>query len=362
MKKKIRVLIVEDSLVAQRLLTHAIGLDPRLTVVGCAGDADQALTMIAALNPDVVTMDIRLPRIDGFQATRRIMQDHPLPIVVVASNVDDKSLDITMNALKAGALTVVEKPSPAEAGFEARAKALCGQLVNMSQVKVVRQRRINRSVGPPSCIVRPSGGFDVVGITASTGGPGALARIAGDLPADFPLPIVVVQHIGAPFVAGFASWLGTVSSLPVELGADGGPLRPGTFHVAPGDVHLRVVGDVLRLQEGPAVQGQRPAGDVLFHSLAESHGSKAVGIILTGMGEDGARGLAHLHDEGGHTIAEDSSTAIIWGMPGAAVARGAVDEQLPLHAIAGRLIEMAGPASIERAAKAVEPPPGEGKQ
>lgn len=342
MKKKIRVLIVEDSLVAQRMLTHAINQDPRLTVVGCAGDADQALSMIAALAPDVVTMDIRLPRINGFEATRRIMQDHPLPIVVVASNVDDKTLDITMNALKAGALTVVEKPSPSEAGYEARTKALCGQLVNMSQVKVVRQRRIKRPAGHLRSPVRPMGEFDVVGITASTGGPGALARIAADLPADFPLPIVVVQHIGAPFVAGFASWLGTVSSLPVELGADGDSLRPGTFYVAPGNVHLRVLGNALRLEEGPTVQGQRPAGDVLFHSLAESHGKNAIGIILTGMGEDGARGLAHLRSKGGHTIAEDSSTAVIWGMPGAAVARGAVDEQLPLNAIAGRLIEMTG--------------------
>lgn len=338
--KQVRVLIVDDSPVAQRLLTHAIKSDPRLNVIGCAGNADQALSMIKALKPDVVTMDIRLPRINGFEATRRIMQEYPLPIVVVASNVDDATLNITMNALKAGALTVVEKPPVlSQADYQAMAKALCAQLVNMSDVKVVRQRTRIRSA-PPSSVMPPPGGFDVVGIVASTGGPGALARIAADLPDDFPLPIVVVQHIGAPFVAGFASWLGTVSRLPVVLAGHDLGLKSGTVHVAPGDVHLRIAGNQCRIDHGPPVNGQRPAGDVLFHSLAEGHGGRAIGIVLTGMGEDGARGLVEMRRRGAHTIAEDASTAVIWGMPGAAVALGGAVEQLPLHAIACRLGEL----------------------
>lgn len=340
--RRIKVLVVEDSPVVQQLLAHVIDSDPRLTVVGLAGDAAEAVRLIRAASPDVVTMDIRLPRMNGFEATRWIMRDHPLPIVVVASDVDDKTLDISMNALRAGALSVVPKPAGlGRVDYEAMAEHLCTQLVIMSEVKVVRQHGARGQPPPlPLPPLPPQRPVTMVGLVASTGGPGALARILGGLPAGFAAPVVVVQHMGAPFMGGFAHWLGSVSVLPVVLAEDNQPAKPGRVYVGPGDVHLTVVDGVLRLEDGPMVEGQRPSGDVLFHALARTTGGSAVGVLLTGMGEDGARGLAALRAAGGHTIAEDRSTAVIWGMPGAAVALGAATEVLPVDAIAQRLCQL----------------------
>ncbi|MBC7951330.1 MAG: chemotaxis-specific protein-glutamate methyltransferase CheB [Rhodospirillaceae bacterium] len=344
-RDRVKVLIVEDSPVVQRLLEHVINDDPRLHVVGFAIDAMEAMRMIRLLEPDIVTMDIRLPRMNGFEATRWIMREHPMPIVVVASNVDDKALDISMNALRAGALSVVAKPSGlSHDEYQAMASQLCTQLVIMSQIKVVRQR-----VEPKLCnipmVSGPPCAAELVAMVASTGGPGALSRILGGLPKDFPVPVTLVQHFGAPFIAGFAHWLGTVSALPVSLACDHDRLIQGHVHVAPGDAHLTVAEGYLRLEHGPPVQGQRPSGDVLFDSVAASYGNRAIGVLLTGMGEDGARGLEALRRTGALTIAESKSTAVIWGMPGAAVARGAVVEEQPVDCIAMRLCQLTARAS-----------------
>lgn len=339
-ERRIRVLVVEDSPVVQHLLDHVINRDPRLQVVGIAADAAQAVEMIRTRQPDVVTMDIRLPRMDGFEATRWIMREHPLPIVVVASNVDDKSLNISMNALRAGALSVVPKPAGlGRADYEAMAEHLCTQLVIMSEIKVVRQHGGHRPAAPllPLPAQEP---VEVVALVASTGGPGAIARILAGLPDGFAAPVVVVQHMGAPFMGGFAHWLDSMSALPVALAVDGQRAKPGQVYVAPGDIHLGVVDGMLRLSASAPVQGQRPSGDVLFTSLAEVKGRRSVGVLLTGMGEDGARGLAALRGAGGYTIAEDRSTAVIWGMPGAAVAMGAAIEVLPVDMIAQRLQQL----------------------
>lgn len=339
----VRVLIVDDSPVVQRLLQHVINADPRLSVVGIAADAEQAMRMIRQFSPDIVTMDIRLPRMNGFEATRWIMRENPLPIVVVASNVDDKTLDISMNALRAGALTVVPKPSGlTREEYQSMARHLCTQLVIMSQVKVVRQRSGRREASEPASpapsVIPP----DVIAVVASTGGPGALAHILGTLPAAFPLPLVVVQHMGAPFMAGFAHWLDSVSALPVHLARDFCPLRAGCVYLAPGSFHMTVSVGQIRLVPGKPVQGQCPSGDVLFDSVAAAYGARAVGVLLTGMGEDGARGLAAIRLAGGYTIAESCATAVVWGMPGAAVAMRAAVEELPLDAIPTRLMQLAG--------------------
>lgn len=278
--RKIRVLVVEDSPVVQQLLAHVIGEDPRLELAGIAASGEQALRMVVSLKPDVVSLDIRLPGIDGFAVTERLMREHPVPIVVVASDVRD--LDIPMRALQAGALAVVEKPgSMARADYQTVARHLCTQLTIMSQVKVIRQRGRPRNgdeepVGtngrrrgasvpmppplPPSVVKRQ---FRALGITASTGGPAALVKLLRGLPTNFPLPVFVVQHIGAPFVAGFASWLGSVTPLPVALASDG-PHRPGHVYVAPGELHLTAEPGGMRLVHGDPVCGQRPSGDVLF--------------------------------------------------------------------------------------------------
>lgn len=342
---RVKVLIVEDSPVVQRLLEHVIDGDPRLQVVGIAADATEAMRMIQLLAPDIVTMDIRLPHMNGFEATRWIMREHPLPIVVVASNVDDRALDISMNALRAGALSVVAKPPGlSHADYQTMAERLRTQLVIMSEVKVVRQHGMHNTVPPLPPPPPPRAAHrQLVAMVASTGGPGALSRIFGALPADFPVPVVVVQHMGAAFIAGFAHWLGSVSALPVSLVQDHDRLKPGHVHVAPGDAHMVVADGVVLLDHGALVQGQRPSGDVLFDSVALAYGNRAIGVLLTGMGEDGARGLETLCKAGAHTIAEAQSTAVIWGMPGAAVARAAAVEQLPLDVIALRLCQLTTP-------------------
>ncbi|HLO76204.1 MAG TPA: chemotaxis-specific protein-glutamate methyltransferase CheB [Magnetospirillum sp.] len=337
-------MMVEDSPVVQQLLTHVINGDPRLQVVGVAADAAEAVRQLRMLKPDVVTMDIRLPRMNGFEATRWIMRDHPVPIVVVASDVDDKTLDISMNALRAGALSVVPKPAGlGRDDYEAMAEQLRTQLVIMSEVPVVRQRSGRRD--PAVLLPVPAlPKVDMVALVASTGGPSALARILGNLSPGFPAPITVVQHMGAPFVGGFAHWLGTVSKLPVVLAAEGNVPQAGQVYVAPGNRHLAIEEGVLRLRSTPPLHGQRPSGDVLFESLAIGSGATAVGVLLTGMGEDGADGLAALRLAGGYTIAEDASSAVIWGMPGAAVAKGAAVEVLPVDSIPQRLCQLTSAA------------------
>nr|WP_211109460.1 chemotaxis protein CheB [Azospirillum tabaci] len=349
-------MVVEDSPVVQQLLAHVIGEDPRLELAGIAASGEQALRMVDSLKPDVVSLDIRLPGIDGFAVTQRLMRDHPVPIVVVASDVRD--LDIPMRALQAGALAVVEKPgSMARADYQTVARHLCTQLTIMSQVKVIRQRGRPRSGDeetrgdggrgkgapvptppplPPSVVKRQ---FRALGITASTGGPAALVKLLRGLPTNFPLPVFVVQHIGAPFVAGFASWLGSVTPLPVALASDA-PHRPGHVYVAPGELHLTAEPGGMRLIQGEPVCGQRPSGDVLFSSLASAFGAAAIGVLLTGMGEDGARGLTDMRRAGAYTIAEHASTAVIHSMPGTAVRLGGVTEELPIDKMAARLLEL----------------------
>lgn len=347
--RRIRVLVVEDSPVVQQLLAHIIGADPRLEVAGIASSGEQALRMVDSVKPDVVSLDIRLPGIDGFAVTTRLMREHPVPIVVVASDVHD--LDIPMRALQAGALAVVEKPgSMARADYQTVARHLCTQLTIMSQVKVIRQRGRQREDGaaqinapppmPPVPAPAARRGYRALGLVASTGGPAALAKVLKGLPPSFPLPVFVVQHIGAPFVAGFASWLGSVTPLPVALARHNAPARPGHVYVAPGDTHLAADPGAMRLVDGDMVCGQRPSGDVLFTSMAAAFGAAGIGVLLTGMGEDGARGLADMHRAGAHTIAEHASTAVIHSMPGTAVRLGGVSEELPVDRMAARLLEL----------------------
>jgi two-component system chemotaxis response regulator CheB len=297
-------------------------------------------------------MDIRLPGIDGLETTRRIMEEHPTPIVVIADSVHDGSMKLSMNALRAGALTVVEKPvGVATGGYEEIAGKICTQLYIMSQVSVIR-RRGPYARSSSSIPVKADGASrlaplrpNILGIAASTGGPPALAKVVGALPRDFPLPILLVQHMGAPFMEGFASWLNGLVDLEVTIAKEREIARPGRVYVAPGDRHLTLAdSNVLRLSDEPAINSQRPAATALFQSIARHAGRRGCGVVLTGMGEDGARGLAEMRAAGGQTIAEHESTCVVFGMPGAAIRLGAIDTVLPLELIAGRLRELAGMA------------------
>lgn len=353
---KIRVMIVEDSAVVRLLLQHIIGSDPRFEIVSMAESAEEALAGLERVKPDVISLDIRLPGMNGLDATLKIMSTRPTPIVVVAASVEGDELNIAMNALRAGAVAVVEKPvGTSSEDYQRVAQHLCSQLATMSQVKVIRQgARRGLSFGsaqppvpevpqpavPAPRPVRPAGIARVVGLVASTGGPNALTRILAQLPADFPVPILLVQHITASFLDGFVAWLDGMAKLKVKIADAGEYPLAGHVYLAPVDRHLELRGGRLWHGRGDEVCSQRPSGTVLFQSMASDLGANAVGVLLTGMGSDGAAGLLELYEAGAYTIVEDASTAVVYGMPAAAMDLGAACESLPLPAIAGRLTQL----------------------
>lgn len=327
-----RVMIVEDSTVVRTLLTHIVGSDPRLTVAGSFATAEEAIEALPVLRPDVISMDIRLPGIDGLEATRQIMASHPTPIVVISASMDGGSMGNSMDALRAGALSVVEKPvGLGDAAYAQVAHEIRTQLAIMSEVAVVRRRM----PAAPKIALQPARQRPpaVLLVAASTGGPPALARLLGALPADLPLPVLLVQHMGASFMAGFANWLDSVVPQRVELARNGEVPGAGMVHVAPGDAHLTMArGGTLRLATDGPVGGQRPSATRLIESAAMALEGAALAVVLTGMGEDGAPGVRALLAAGGQAVAEDASTSIVYGMPAAAHRAGALS--LPLDLIA----------------------------
>lgn len=322
-------------MVVRTLLTHIIAADPRLMVVAAVASAEEAIAALPTVRPDVISMDIVLPGMDGLEATRRIMADRPTPIVVVSASIEKASLASSMDALRAGALSVVEKPVGfSHAAFAAVAREICTQLAIMSDVAVVRRRIRPREVDPVG--TRAPVVPKLLLCAASTGGPQAVARLFGALPAALPLPVLLVQHMGAAFMEGYAAWLQSVVPQRVMLAEDGREPMAGTIYVAPGDRHLRIGPDGrMRIGSDAAIGGQRPAATALFQSAADAIGGAAIGVILTGMGEDGATGVRSLIAAGGAVIAEDESSAVVYGMPAAAVRMGAT--ALPIDIIAPHL-------------------------
>lgn len=339
---RIRVLIVEDSPVVLEFLQYVIGSDPRLEVEAAATSAEEALKVLERMSPDVIALDIRLPGMNGFEATRRIMADKPTPIVLVSAGINPMDMDLTMRALQAGALAVLEKPvARGQQDYETLADRLCTQLAIMSQVKVVRQRQ-RAEYRPITAAGRAAqaGSYRLLALAASTGGPSALLDVLGGLGRDFPLPVAVVQHITPGFLRGFGDWLRTVAPLPVESVNDRAALTPGRIYVVGTDRHLTVTGSCVVAEAGEPQCAHRPSATVLFRSVARSLGPAALGVLLTGMGCDGADGLLEVRRAGGYTIAEDESTAVVYGMPAAAVKLGAVCESLPLCSVALRIREL----------------------
>ncbi len=331
-KPPARVMIVEDSGVVRTLLTHIVGSDPRLTVAGSFATAEEAIAALPSLKPDVISMDIRLPGIDGLEATRRIMADHPTPIVVISASMDGGAMGNSMDALRAGALSVVEKPvGLGDAAYAQVAHEIRTQLAIMSEVAVVR-RRMHTVSSVPAQPPRQRNASMLL-VAASTGGPPALARFFGALPADLPVPVLLVQHMGASFMTGFASWLDSVVPQRVEIARNGDLPATGAIHVAPGDAHLVVArGGTLRIATDGPVGGQRPSASRLIESAAVALDGAALAVVLTGMGEDGATGVRALLAAGGQAVAEDASTSVVYGMPAAAQRAGALS--LPLDLIA----------------------------
>jgi two-component system chemotaxis response regulator CheB len=336
----IRVLIAEDSLTTRILLGAILGSDPEIQVVGQACNGIEAVQQTRELRPDLVTMDIHMPLLDGLEATKEIMVTAPTPIVIVTGSSGARDLAGSMHALRAGALDVIAKPpGPTAPGFEESARKLIATIKAMSQVKVVRHWRANAKPAQPR--LGPARGRALVAVVASTGGPAALHQLLKALPGDFPAPILVVQHISPGFAPGLVSWLNGVSDVRVKIAEEGELLQPHTVYLAPDDRHLGVTPQgTVALSGAPPVGGFRPSGTFLFESAAWSCGGGVVAVVLTGMGEDGVAGLRAVRQAGGRVLAQDEASSVIFGMPGAAVAAGLVDQVLSLEAIASRLVEL----------------------
>jgi two-component system chemotaxis response regulator CheB len=337
----IRVLIADDMQASRVLLESIFRGDPEFAVAGHAADGAQAVELVKSLRPDLVTMDVEMPVLDGFQATLRIMSEVPTPIVVVSGH-DVKAVGFALNAMKAGALAVVEKPGPPTAAeFESQVRHLLTMSRAMAGVKLLpRVAAPGRAAARPAAPAarRPSRAR-VVAVAASTGGPPALSRIFSELPADFRVPILVVQHIAEGFADGLALWLAASSRLRVKVAEDGEPLAPGAVYLAPDRCHLGVRGDAVELSRAPPVEGFKPSGTHLFESVARSFGAATLALILSGMGRDGVKGLAAVRAAGGTVVAQDRESSVIFGMNGEAVLAGLTDEVLPLDALAYLLMQ-----------------------
>ncbi|MBC8178451.1 MAG: chemotaxis-specific protein-glutamate methyltransferase CheB [Desulfobacteraceae bacterium] len=341
----IRVLVVDDSPTLRTVIQNILEVDPEMKVVGKAKNGKEAVMLCQTLNPDVITMDIRMPEMNGYQAIRHIMAESPRPIVVLTSTQSDRELGITFKAVEHGALMVLGKPI-SQSGVYADADHLRAQVKAMARVKVVRRRgplkgKIPAKPQKKSSPISTSGTIKIIAIGASTGGPPALQAILSQLPDKLSVPVVVVQHISAGFVTGLARWLNDTVDLRVRVADESLLLQPGHVYVAPDDHHLIVApGRLARPQRSPLTDGHRPSVTVLFDSVARHFGSTAVGVLLTGMGADGARGLKTLRDAGGHTIVQDEVTSIVFGMPNEAIKLGAAREVVPLGDIAKRLTSL----------------------
>lgn len=340
----LRVVVVEDSPVARDLIVEILNSQDDMTVVGAAKDGEEGVRLVRELRPDIVTMDVQMPRMDGYEATREIMIAQPTPIVVVSGSLDSPDAQKSMNSLQAGALTVIGKPTaPTSPDFDFSSGQLVDTVRTMSQVKVVRQRR-PREVPAASSTRQQmdspnvAGQASIVAIAASTGGPQTLHEILSALPAEFPLPILCVQHISEGFTNGLVNWLNGAVAMDVRLAQTGEFLQGGTVYVAPEDYHLTVAANgSIQLTSQPPVGGFRPAGTVLFESVAKSYGAQSIGIILTGMGRDGVDGLKDLKQCGAHIIAQDEESSVVYGMPKAAVEEGLVNAVLDPEGIAAAL-------------------------
>lgn len=340
-KKPVRVLIVDDSAMIRKVLSIGFEADPLLEVVGAASDGCMALQMVQELRPDVITLDIEMPRIDGVSFLKHLMPDRPIPTVVISS-VTSEGANVTLQALEAGAVDVIAKPALGVGQGLARIMTeICARVRAAAHAKPVIGKLAGRKLPLPRN--RPSAPDHVILIGASTGGVQALSSLLPMMPADAP-PIVIVQHMPEGFTAQFAKRLNASCHITVREAEDGDLLQAGTALIAPGGKrHLVLRGrkPTLRvaLEEGPPVCFSTPSVDMLFRSAVRILGTHCAAALLTGMGKDGAEGLLEIRRAGGRTIAQDEASSVVWGMPGHAAQIGAADQILPLNYISAALLD-----------------------
>ncbi len=351
--KTIRVLIVDDSALMRKLLTDLLNSDPAIEVVGAAMDAFAAREKIKKLNPDVLTLDIEMPRMDGITFLSNLMRLRPMPVVMVSS-LTTKGADLTMRALDLGAVDFVAKPkvdlvhSLDDYAVEITDKVKAAAVARVATLERVskhsdsgfEQDMTDRNIGGTNYRTTDQ----VIAIGASTGGTEAIKEVLIRMRRDCP-GIVITQHIPPVFSRSFAERMNQVSPLTVHEAADGQQILPGHAYIAPGDQHLEVLRDGAkyrcRLRDTDPVNRHKPAVDVLFDSVAKNVGENAIGVVLTGMGKDGAKGLRRMNDAGARTVVQDKKTSLIWGMPGAAVNEGGADTIMPLENIAAKITALA---------------------
>jgi two-component system chemotaxis response regulator CheB len=346
-RQPIRVLIVDDSPTVCEALRTIIECDPQLQVVGTALNGQEAIKKVAQLEPDIVTMDFAMPGMDGLQVIKHIMAYHPTPILVISSIIRRESdRNRVFEAMQYGALDVVDK-LPLYTGDSAN--QLRQRLKTLARIQVIThplakfEPRFERRSQSQLPTTKGSSQKQILAIVSSTGGPQALMNILGALPSSLPCGVVIVQHISDGFDRGLADWLGTGTQLSVKLAEHNDVIRPGTVYIAPTKKHMRVAtGGIVHLTDEAPCDGQKPSGTILFESVGETYGDRAVCAILTGMGRDGAEGLRQVRARGGYVVAQDEETSVVFGMPKVAIELGLVNTIQPLSAIPGVILSALG--------------------
>lgn len=340
-RNKIGVLLVDDSLVDLKILERMITTSPDIEILGTARNGKEALSLLPQLRPKVVCTDLHMPHMDGLSFTKAAMVDYPVPILVISSHVGAEQKQTIFDLLQAGAIDVFPKPSAGLNDAEA-CRTLVEKIRILSGVFVFRKRNTTTENTPPlfSSSIGTTTQKGVIAIGTSTGGPPALADIFGGLDATFPVPILCVQHIGHGFLHGLVSWLNSKTALHVKILDPNEDLKTGTVYFAAEDQHLEARPNYKAITSNEAPwQGHRPSVNQLFFSVAKHYGKNSLGILLTGMGKDGAEGLLAMKQAGGQTITQDESSSVVFGMPAVAIALGAAQQILPLHEISSFMIQ-----------------------
>ncbi len=349
MNHPLDVLIVDDSPTARGLLEHIIESASDMRVVATAKDGNDAIEKAQDLRPHIILMDIIMPNRDGLDATREIMAEQPTPIVLISASLEDRETEVAFEAMNAGALAVHRKPDginhPEHA---AQVAILLNKLRLMADVRVIHHRRRNLQetlaeekqlkLAKIQPLTHPP---QLIAIVSSTGGPAALTQILQRLPAHFAIPIVIVQHISGEFTGSLARWMSSVTPLRLGIAQHDEFPEPGCVYIAPGNGHLRLTSSLrFQIDPDPAGEAHVPSGNVLLESVARVYGSRAIGVVLTGIGSDGAQGLRAMYEAGAFTIAQDEQTSVVYGMPKSAYQLGAVRQVLPLGEMADALVTL----------------------